>query len=58
VHSEGPQGRTSLFVKDFDPEFKTTRDFGAAKKEWDDARENAKKVAAAQQAAQQQAAKK
>lgn len=34
-HSEGPQGRT-CFGKEFNPEQKIDRDFGLAKKQWEE----------------------
>jgi len=46
---EGPKGRTTLNIPEFNPEKAFDRDFTQAKKEWDDAREAAKKAAAAQQ---------
>ena len=40
VNSEGPQGRTTLKLDEFDPfeGFKFDRDFEGAKQEWEDAR--------------------
>jgi len=46
---EGPQGKTSLNSEDYTVDQIFDRDFGAAKKEWDDAKEAAKQAAAAQQ---------
>ena len=45
---EGPLGKTTL-SDEFNPEIKYDRDFDAVKKEWQEAREAAKKAAAAQQ---------
>jgi NADH dehydrogenase (ubiquinone) flavoprotein 2 len=47
-YSCGPLGRTSIFLDKFDPENNTiSRDFGAAKKEWEEARAKAAAAAAA-----------
>ena len=47
-YSCGPQGRTSLFLDQFDPENNThSRDFGSAKKDWEEARAKAAAAAAA-----------
>jgi len=45
-HSCGPNGRTSLFPE-FEVENKHERDFGAAKKEWEEAKAKAAAAAAA-----------
>lgn len=45
-HAEGPEGRTSLKVEEFNPEYTLDRDFAAAKQQWlDHKAEEAKKKA-------------
>ena len=47
-HSCGPMGRTSIYLNEFNPEYNThSRDFAAAKKEWEEARAKAAAAAAA-----------
>ena len=47
VYSCGPEGRTSLYLDKYDVNQSHSRDFAAAKKEWDDARAKAAAAAAA-----------
>jgi hypothetical protein len=46
-HSCGPEGRTSLYPEQYNVEQSHTRDFAAAKKDWEEARAKAAAAAAA-----------
>lgn len=46
-HSCGPMGRTSLYLDKFDVNQSHSRDFAAAKKDWEEARAKAAAAAAA-----------